>query len=189
LRCVLGLCVLMSVTTGPALADEVSGTMTAEPSDQPWLGAYKYTLNFSWSTSRGLAHVDLLLSVLACDAFCDGTAAILFPVPAGSVTDTCEVFFGGALRCMGDASVDEPGVLLKFEALPDQACVAGKQGTGTFAFYTNLPPGPSQTYDDVILVKNGQFKDYGDLTGQLPGCELTNATEAGTWGRIKTIFR
>lgn len=188
-KLVLGLCVLMTAASGPAYADEVSGTITAEPTDRPDLGNYKYTFSFSWDTSQGLSHVDLLLSVLACTAFCDGTAPILFPSPAGSTISTCEAFFGGALRCTGDPSVDEIGVLLKFERLADEECLPGKQGTGTFVFYTNLPPRASQTYEDVILIKNGRFKDYGDLVGQLPGCQLTNPTEDNSWGRIKTIFR
>jgi hypothetical protein len=188
-KLILGLCVALSAASGPAFADDVSGTVTAGPSDQLALGVWKYTFNLSWSTSRGLGHVDLLLAMLGCDAICDGTAPIVCADTAGSTNDTCEVFFSGTSLCTGDPSVEEPGPLVKFAPLPDQTCVSGQQGVGTFYFYTNLAPSSSQTYDSAIVVKNGRFKDYGNLTGQLPGCALTNATEEHTWGRIKNIFR
>jgi hypothetical protein len=187
-KLVLCLCVMLAATSAPAIA-QVSGTVSAGPSDQLALGAYKYTFNFSWSTSKGLGHVDLLLAALACDAICDGTAPSLFSSPAGSTNDPCVVYFDGTLLCTGDPSVEEPGPLLKFAPIPDQTCVPGKQGVGTFYFYTNLAPTQSQTYDNLIVVKHGRLKDYGDLTGQLPGCQLTNAIESQTWGRIKNIFR
>ncbi len=193
---ILGLS-LLTIAASPASATYyVNGTISASPSDRPDLGAYKYTINFSWRTPRGLSHWNLLLSVLDCDLYCDKDGVIKFPNPAGETqSGDCKVEYDGQLRCNGDPSTNLPGPLIKFEPNEDDddddlmKCEPGKSGSGVFCFYTNLPPGPDLNYDNVLVVKNGTRKTFGDLKGTLPDCKEQNANEDYSWGKVKSIFR
>ncbi|MFN0151942.1 MAG: hypothetical protein ACKVU1_14680 [bacterium] len=195
---VLGLS-LLTIAASPASATYyVNGNISAGPSDRPELGAYKYTIKFSWNTPRGLSHWNLLLGVLDCDLFCDKDGVIKFPSPAGfTERGDCKVEYDAKLRCNGDPSTNLPGPLVKFEPREDEGeddddltkCEPGKQGSGTFCFYSDLPPGPDLDYKDVLVVKNGTRKTFGDLKGTLPDCKEQNANEEYSWGRVKSIFR
>lgn len=192
---ILGLAIL-TISAAPASATYyVNGTITAGPSDRPELGAYKYTINFSWNTPRGLSHWLLLLGGLDCDLFCKKDGVIKFPNPAGETqSGDCKIEYDAQLRCNGDPSTNLPGPLLKFEPREDDdddlnKCEPGKRGSGMFCFYTDLPPGPDLDYDNVLVVKNGTRKTFGDLKGTLPDCKEQNATDFTTWGRVKGIFR
>ena len=119
--------------------------------------------------------------------------AISLPDVAGqSDTETadCYVDYNAFFECDGDPSI--PGVtgeLIKFEPLADD-CEPGATGSGTFTFYSDLPPVPVNENILALVDKAGQTSCYGQLTGVFPAlaCDPVG-NEAQTWGTVKSLYR
>lgn len=182
----------------PAAATScVTGSIAAESSDRPDLGAYVYRITIWWGPLQfGLSHWDLLLGHMLCDPLCLGESPFAFAEIAGTSREghgdgECTVSYGGALACNGDPSIGYAGPLVKYEPLPEQECEPGKSGWGVFTFYTDWPPGPVGAWSDVLAVKFGHADPcFGPLTGTLPVCGgHPTATERTTWGGLKGLYR
>ena len=175
----------------------LGGTITASSNPDPEGPTWMYTMEISWDMDSqfALSHVNLLLDpglgTCLCQDFHD---ALMWGSPAGSSTgypDDCMVDYDAYLACDGDPSI--PGVegfLLKFEPIEGGSCEPGPVGTGTFVFYSNLPPAP---IDEDILSVVDKFSGencLGSLAGDFPGipCDPV-ANEDATWGSLKGLFR
>ncbi len=174
----------------------ISGTVTAGPSDHPELGQYAYHVSMTWGPlQNGLSHWNLWLGHLECDPMCAGPSPFGFAAPAGfsggtGIVDHCTVNYAGELLCDGDPSIHLPGPLIKYRPVAGQSCHPGKSGNGEFVFYSNWPPGPSQTVQNVLVAKFGNAAPCsGPLTGPLPSCGIPSGTERTSWGSIKGIYK
>ena len=186
------------VVSSPArAADCVSGNMTVTAvisSDPGFVGLWKYCISGSWDVgaSPALSHINFYVGLLACECVCD-PRVIKFGSPAGTSTSDCKVTYEGEYLCNGDPSIppelQTPAV--KFEYPDGQGCEPSTSGTGTWCFYSPLPPNPATVYPDAIVIKYGSGNACtGDLTGQLPSCDCTTHTHGKrTWGSLKLIYR
>jgi hypothetical protein len=173
----------------------IEGHCEAEPNTEaPDLGAWKYTVELSWSScdNHGLSHIDLLLGFKGHSCECE-EFVFNFNDPAGNSDgvrdDDCVLFYEGEFECYGDPSlpdIHEP--ILKFEPI-EEDCEAGPEGSGTFVFYSNWEPGPVQTPNEWLVFKAAGNGCSGPLSGVLPGlaCETTASSEA-SWGDLKSLF-
>ena len=196
---------LLAAATTPASAyvtllgdcNSVAMTVTAtSPNDLGFENLWKYTLSGSWDVGqRALSHMDILLMLGDCDVICL-SGIFQFPSPAGQCTGSysgsaCVVQYTGAYLCTGDPSIPpnlrEPTV--KFEPLGGQTCAPGTAGSGTWCFYSFLPPGPWTTHEDVIVIKHGNTACTGNVVGQLPVCQPPSAVGEASWGAVKALFR
>ena len=200
----ISLCVLLMMGS-PALAGPcASGDMTVTasfPNDLGFEGLYKYTITGSWETGaqQGLSHISFTYQ-LECPCVCDtsevGSAFASFPIPAGTATGTdsldnpCTVEFLGLSECNGDGTISSTDPAIKFEIPDDTVCNTGNTGTGTWCFYSVLPPLPSNTYIDATYIKFGNNECTLDLVGELPNCTACGPVpiENSTWGQIKKDF-
>lgn len=173
----------------------ITGTITAEPSTDPSLPNWTYTMVMVWDTGSpyALSHADLLLDTATGTCVCqDFEDALIWPSIIGSSDGEggCTVDYGGFLECDGDPSI--PGVdniLLKFEPLED-GCEPGATGTATYVFYSNLPPAPID--EDILSLVDKFALNYcfGNLSGDFPSmaCDPVGL-ESSTWGQIKGQYR
>lgn len=176
----------------------VSMTVTASPSNDPGFeGLWKYTLSGSWDVGqRALSHMDILLMLGDCPNLCD-PGLVVFGSPAGLSTGedslgvACALEYTGSYLCEGDPSIPpnlrEPAA--KFEPVNGEGCSSMTEGSGTWIFYSVLPPGEDVLHEDVIVIKHGNQACTGDVSGRLPICVPPTAVEVETWGRVKAIFR
>ena len=173
----------------------VSMTITAVPSnDLPIPNLYKYCVTGAWDVGQfGLSHIDVLLMLQDCECRCDEDL-IHFIQPAGQSTGEpipCMVDYLGEYLCTGDPtlppSLQVPAV--KWDASGPAGCEPGTQGTGTWCFYSQLPPSPFAVTLGAIAIKHGREVCLGAVTGTLPSCECVTPAEASTWGAIKAVYR
>jgi hypothetical protein len=180
-------------------ADCVSANMTVTAtvsSDPGFVGMWKYCISGSWDVgaSPALSHINFYVGLLACECVCD-PRVIAFGPSAGTsvgVPDACKVNYTGEYLCMGDPSI--PAELrtpaVKFEYPDGQGCEPSTSGSGTWCFYSPLPPAPATTYPDGIVIKYGSTGTCtGDLTGQLPSCDCATGARRSTWGSLKILYR
>ncbi len=175
----------------------VSMTVTATyPNDPGFPNLWKYTLSGSWDVGqRALSHMDILLMLGDCDVVCL-PGIVQFPTPAGQSTGAdngseCTVLYTGSYLCTGDPSIP-PNLrqpTAKFEATAGQTCQPQTVGSGTWCFYSSLPPGDPATHPDVIVIKHGNTACTGDVTGQLPICRPPTAVSEASWGAVKGLFK
>lgn len=172
-------------------------TITATfPNDPGFEGLWKYTISGSWDVGQAtaLSHISFLFA-LDCECACDITNLVVFDTPAGTATgeddlgNPCSVLFDGLFECEGDPTIGSPLPAVKFEA-PEQPCETQDTGSGTWCFYTLLPPLDPDAYPDAVVIKYGNNECSGTLTGQIPDCNEceTVPTELKTWGEIKSDF-
>jgi hypothetical protein len=175
----------------------IGGTITASPNPDPAGPNWVYTMVISWDTGNNysLSHANLLLDpglgTCLCQDFHD---ALDWGSPVGYSDGNpggCTVDYEGFLECGGDPSIPEvDGFLLKFEPIEDGSCEPGPTGTGTFTFYSNLPPAPID--EDVLSVvdKHAQQYCFGHLSGDFPAmaCDPVS-NEDSAWGSLKGMFR
>ena len=192
---------LAGFSTAAPCADADMTVTATFPNDVGFEGLYKYTISGSWDTgvSNGLSHISFLYE-LECPCICDTTEAgsffAQFPTPAGTATgedslgNACDVDFIGLHECQGDPTLPSNSPAIKFELPEGQGCETTNTGTGTWCFYSPLPPLPVDTYVDAVMIKYGGNFCSGDLTGELPNCSSCAPvpTERATWGRIKVIL-
>jgi hypothetical protein len=174
----------------------ISGTITAEMTNDPGLPVWCYTMEFTWDTGSpyALSHADLLLDGAGGTCVCaDFSDALEWYDPVGSSdgTDDCIVNYTGHLECNGDPSI--PGVegyLLKFEPIEVDGCEPANTGTAVVVFYSNLPPAPIDEDILSIVDKHGQEFCFGSLSGDFPAlaCDPVDV-QGSTWGKIKGEYR
>jgi hypothetical protein len=119
---------------------------------------------------------------------------IRFASPAGSASPadlSCNLDFEGQYVCKGDPSLPPAmnGPAVKF--LPDTSstCDPLLAGSGTFCFYTPMPPAAPTTHSNALAIKHGSEVCYGDLVGSLPICDCALPAQGATWGRVKSTYR
>jgi len=182
----------ITYTPCPTISAQVA---VANPSDPAFPGLYKYTLTVTWDVgTHDPSHVDILLGLNDCACVCD-PRLFRFASPAGTSTGInggggCTVPYYAAYACKGDPSIKDQttGPAIKFS--PDETlCSTDETGTGTFVFYSPLPPGPSQVQANAIAIKHGIETCYGPLIGALPICDCSVPASPTTWGRLKDIYR
>jgi len=175
----------------------IGGTITASDNPDPVGPIWMYTMEITWDTGNNysLSHTNLLLDpglgTCVCQDFMD---ALSWGDPIGSSDGypmPCTVHYQGFLECDGDPSLPEvTGFLLKLEPIYDESCEPGPTGTGTFIFYSDLPPAP---IDEEVLSsvdKNGQEHCLGFMSGDFPAiaCDPLGSQDS-SWGNLKGMFR
>ena len=157
-------------------------------------GNYRYTITLTWDVGRhDPSHVDILVGLANCICVCD-SRLFKFSQPAGSSTGVnaggaCVVPYAGAYACKGDPSIRNTttGPAIKFQ--PDEsACSTDESGSGTFVFYSPMPPGGSEVYVDAIAIKHGLDTCYGPIVGVLPVCDCSVPAGPTTWGKLKSYY-
>lgn len=183
-----GLAMFGVADTASATVDCLSGTSTVETVNSS-LGIYKYTVMITWGPlDHGLSHWDLLLGLDLCDDLCTEPPIAFDEIAGYTDGEDCDtVTFGGEFKCEDDPSI--PGIegpMAKFDPTDGQSCEPDKSGSGTFCFYSDLPPA-QMTIDG--LIKFSTESCTGPVTGMLPTCGTTTATEASSWSSVKDLFR
>lgn len=177
-------------------ACSTSATITADSTvGGPFDGLWKYTISGSWNTGgQGLSHISFLITY-ACDC-CNVTGLVLFDSPAGTSTgedslgNACTAeYVGVGDLCDADPTLPTLDPAIKFEQNAT-SCEAVTTGSGTWCFYSPLPPLPADTYPSAVGIKFGTNNCFGTLTGTVPDCIncLTVPTEQRTWGAIKADY-
>ena len=192
----------VSVGASAQICDSLLFEVSAELSNDPGFeGMYKYTISGYWEVSGpeeggGLSYIIFSLGN-ECPCLCDSLMdEISFPDPAGTSTgfdgdtdEECDVVYLGFLECNGleDITTD---VVVKFEVPDNQTCEPVQSGTGTWIFYSTIPPLPGDDYIDTIIIKYGEMLCYGVHFCEPPDCYYRSAvsTEKSSWGSLKIIF-
>jgi hypothetical protein len=174
----------------------LNATSTAEYQlTGPYVGNWRYTIQVAWDVGRhDPSHVDVIIGLTQCQCRCDARL-FKFPSPAGTSTGVnasgaCTVPYAGLYACKGDPSIKDAttGSAVKFQ--PDEsACSTDESGSGTFVFYSPLPPGAPEHYLDAVAVKHGLDTCWGEIVGVLPICDCSVPSEDLSWGRMKSIYR
>jgi len=161
----------------------------------PYAGLYKYTITITWDVGvHDPSHLDILIGLDNCMCVCD-PRLFRFPTPAGTSTGingggACTVPYAGGYVCKGDPSIKNTttGPAIKFE--PDETlCSTDEAGTGTFVFYSPLPPSPIDIQPNAIAIKHGYDTCYGPIIGTLPMCDCSVPSNNATWGKVKSFYR
>lgn len=158
-------------------------------------GNYRYTIDLTWDLGRrDPTHLDILVGLLDCACVCDARL-FRFVSPAGTsngvnAAGACLVSYEADYRCMGDPSIQATtkGAAIRLHAL-DDGCENDGAGSGSFVFYSPLPPGGEGIYADAIALKQGQNTCYGLLLGELPMCDCSVPSGPTSWGRLKSVYR
>jgi len=182
-----------SITYTPC-ASMSAQVVATSPNDPGFPGLYKYTLTVTWDVGvHDPSHVDILIGLTDCACVCD-PRLFKFGSPAGTSTGvngtgSCTVPYSGLYACKGDPSIDAmTGPAIKFS--PDETlCSTDETGTGTYVFYSPLPPSPVQVQPNAIAIKHGNSTCYGPLIGALPVCQCSVPASPTTWGHVKDIYR
>jgi len=160
-----------------------------------YAGIYRYTIDLTWDLGRrDPTHLDILVGLLDCACVCDARL-FRFVTPAGTskgmnAAGACEIQYAADYRCMGDPSIQGTtlGAAIRLHAL-DGDCENLGTGSGSFVFYSPLPPGGEGQYGDAIALKQGLNTCYGVLIGELPMCDCTVPAGPTSWGRVKSVYR
>src|SRR5882672_7895839 len=169
-----------------AAASMSAQVVATSPNDPGFPGLYKYTLTVTWDVGVHYpSHVDILIGLTDCACVCD-PRLFKFGSPAGTSTGvngtgSCTVPYSGLYACKGDPSIDAmTGPAIKFS--PDETlCSTDETGTGTYVFYSPLPPSPVQVQPNAIAIKHGNSTCYGPLIGALPVCQCSVPASPTTW--------
>jgi hypothetical protein len=159
-------CVLVAAAAPCAQASLISAFSTVQMMDEgPYTGYYKYTVEAVWDLTKDLSHMDLL--VRPCGPAAGGVFFFDTGVggPYDGVSMPGNVKHDGFFEPNGDPSIDEGWPVIKYEPRGD----VGKQGVGTFWFYTNLAP-IFGLHDDMLVAKHGTNVTYGDIEGAWLSC-------------------
>ena len=178
--------------TPPPATCVITGTCYGEPTDDPSLGTWKYTLTISWDNSRyGMSHLDLIVDDgLNCSAN-DLAEGLHFPNPSGDGTGEggCQLTYEAYLNPNGDPSLDIDIPLYKFEPDESLGCEAGETGVPTFVFYSDYAPYPVEEHNLALVEKYATYNCLGNLTGEFPALPCAPVgNEDATWGSIKSRF-
>ena len=161
----------------------------------PFIGTYRYTIQLTWDVGRhDPSHVDVVVGLTNCACTCD-PRLFRFAAPAGTSTGVnasgaCAVPYAGLYACKGDPSIKNAttGSAVKFQ--PDETlCATDEAGTGTFVFYSPLPPSAIEMYPNAIAIKHGLDTCWGPIVGVLPICDCSVPSREVTWGMMKSVYR
>ena len=161
----------------------------------PFIGSYRYTIQLAWDVGRhDPSHVDVIVGLTNCQCTCD-PRLFKFASPAGTstgvnVSGACTVPYAGLYACKGDPSIKDAttGSAVKFQ--PDETlCSTDESGSGTFVFYSPLPPSPTEIYPDAIAIKHGLDTCWGPIVGALPICDCSVPASGVSWGQVKSVYR
>jgi hypothetical protein len=186
----------LSLASSRAVAQCASGTITVTASVDPaFPNQFKYCVSASWNLGQHeLSHLDVFLGLPDCPCICD-PRFIGFNTPAGSSTptgDSCVLDYTGQYVCKGDPSLP-PGMngpAVKFIPDPNNlTCDPSISGSGTFCFYSPMPPQAPTTHTNAIAIKHGQEVCYATLEGSLPSCDCALPAQSMTWGCMKSMYR
>ena len=178
-----------------AFAQCLTGTSTAElMTEGPHAGLWKYCVQFSWDTPRGLSVVYLDFEFPCVNGVCDATWS--FDDPAGwadGVTNDegtpgeCTVDMLGYFTCDPIPGLGLVGPLVKWESVDtfDPPCEPGMMGTGNVCFYSDLPPAPDES--PAFVVKNNLMQCEGMITGDFPSCPVP--VDDIDWTDVKVLYR
>lgn len=189
----LALAILMIPTISAAQC-LVTADISAQSTDNP-LGAYEYTMNFTWDMDAqyGLSHFNLMVDAAGGTCTCDDiSSSVSFDTIAGSSdgSDSCPVDYRAFIECEGDPSIPNvDGILFKFEPVEGD-CEPGNMGSGTVVFYSDM--GPVGVNEEIISMsdKGGQIYCYGSITGVFPGLDCDPVeTKTIPWGAVKSIYQ
>ena len=193
-------CAALLVSTASAQTHEPCPVLTATSTSVfqlsgPYVGTWRYEIQLAWDVGRhDPGHIDVIVGLTNCQCTCDARL-FKFASPAGTssgvgASGACTVPYAGVYACKGDPSIKDAttGSAVKFE--PDEAvCTTAEAGTGTFVFYSPLPPSAPEHYVDAIAIKHGPDTCWGKIVGSLPICDCSVPTTEVTWGRMKGIYR
>ncbi len=191
---ILAVLALLAAATPASAVDDcavVSMTVTASHPDDPGFeGLWKYCVTGSWDVSRlGVSHIDFFLALKNLECICD-PGIVSFGDPAGSSTGEggCTSYYHGVYQCMGDPSIPDElrAPTIKFG---HDDCAPGVSGTGTWCFYSPLPPAPATLYEDAVAIKHGNQVCLGDLFGQMPIADCSTPAQPMSWGAVKAQYR
>lgn len=197
---VAGICMVL-VACAQADAYLISALGTAEQiTAGDYAGWYKYSYDVEWNLAKGLSHLDLVLK----DGCAQEDHLFAFAPDTGEAGDglstgdnwhvgdpiSLTVAYSGSVELAGDPSIGLGGVLAKWEPTGGQP---GKQGVGTFWFYSNVIPEYGE-YEGIVIAKNGRNATSGDLSGAWPSCSVPHTPEPGTlallvWGLVAVVVR
>lgn len=161
----------------------------------PYAGLYRYTIAITWDVGvHDPSHIDVIIGLDNCLCVCD-PRLFKFDSPGGTSTGInagggCTVPYAGSYVCKGDPSIKNmtTGPAIKFE--PDETlCSTNEAGTGTFVFYSPLPPSPNDIQPNAIAIKHGNDTCFGPILGSLPLCDCTVPADNTTWGKVKVYYR
>jgi hypothetical protein len=190
---ILALTALMT----PALASAdclISAEISAQQTNNA-LGAYEYTMDFTWDmdTQYGLSHFNLMVDAAGGTCGCDDISDfIFFDTIAGTSSgdDACSVDYNATLECTGDPTIPNvDGILFKFEPV-EADCEPGNIGSGTIVFYSDLAP--ANVDEEVIAMsdKGAHVYCYGTISGVFPALACNPvATETLSFGSLKSIYQ
>lgn len=171
----------------------ITGNVSAEVCNNP-LGTFCYTLEINWDNDSpyGLSHFCLIVDAEGGTCSCaDFSDNISFGLISGSSNGEggCLVEYSSGLECDGDPSIGMPGIMFKFEPI-EETCEPGPTGSGSFVFYSNLPPVPVDEEAISLVDKSAQNYCTGNITGVFPGlaCDPVSTSEVHV-GALKSIYR
>lgn len=172
---------LCAMSTAVIVPPYITATSTATlVNGGQYDGWYKYTIDFNWyfeGPGSGLSHWDIILKpgcaeddhLIEFDTWAGYSTSEDFPDDPGALGWT------GFFEKNGDGSIpDVTDPIVKFdEPFDPDDDEPGKQGYGTFCFYSNIIP-ENGTFEDKIVSKGGSGVGvvFGDLQGDYPSCTI-----------------
>jgi hypothetical protein len=96
----------------------------------------------------------------------------------------------GSTECDGLEDITTDAVI-KYEVPDNVDCEPIHYGTGTWIFYSTMPPLSGGEYTDKIFIKYGEVMCDGTHYCEPPDCYqcVTVSAKEGSWGAIKIIHR
>jgi hypothetical protein len=172
-------------------------SVEAQPSSDPKMGDWEYTLTIEWDTGSGLNmdHIDILLDTLpmlracSCPQLQDG-----FKATPGDTVGLSEstpgksfVYYTAEHLCFGEMGLEY--VILKFYPFGGQNNETGSAGIGTFTIYSDFAP-VSVDSPNLLILDEQENQCSGQVQGDLPGlpCDPVPA-EKTSWGIIKSVYK
>jgi len=175
----------------------VWGTCSAVQSANPQhLGEWEYTLDMGWDATGWepdpLQQVVMFTDLRSCP--CIGEPTYFgFPYSSGTGTGKEGVtthfyyagyFYEGGSQRFADST---PAVLFTYV---DTSSELNDRGSARFVFVSTARPAEQSAKPDGLGIIAGPHEARGEVTGVFPSCDCGNtATETGTWGAVKAIFR
>ncbi len=189
-----GLVLLIAGAAAGQTECQLSGHISAGPTDDPELGAWRYELTVVWSTevNQAVSHINLIVDDgVNCDC-ADFTSALVWPaIPGYSDGDPapCQVPYACEFNCAGDPSLDIYDPLYKFEPDESVECEPSNVGSAAYVFYSDYAPYPTELPNLLIVDKHGRQACFGELTGVFPGLPCDPVSDEGdNWGDVKSAY-
>jgi hypothetical protein len=187
---------LLCASSSHSQSSYIWGNSSArEVNDQGLEGYWQYCVSIGWDVMQypegphGASHASIILGLEECLADCGGACFVLpDTVGIGDGADGCTVYYYAELDSRGDPTVPPTVPTIKFEPYPS-ACEPDIVGVAHVCFYSLIPPEAGDTPPASVWIKFGTYLEEGLITGMLPSCRGTAASDRSTWGSIKGLFR